>query len=156
MRLTEHAEIGPQLALIARQKSLILTFCLSAMLTSLALTYVFSEKYMSFTTIMSRPDEAVTFRPKLREALGFPMPLIPLESIGNTLEVVAKSDALLEKVVLDLKLQDRPKRPPSNWIAGVFQDLKGGIKELGGGALQLLEHGRLIQKDPLQQAVLDL
>ncbi len=37
---------------IIRRKHLILLFCLAATLTSLALTYVVSEEYQSYTTLL--------------------------------------------------------------------------------------------------------
>jgi len=106
----EHVELTRYVDLVWSRRHLILTFCLSASLTSLVLTYVFSEKYEAYTTILYRPQEAVSFRPKVQEALGFPPPLVPLETIGNTVEQVAKSDASLAEIVRTLRLRSAPKR----------------------------------------------
>lgn len=144
------------LEVLARHKLLILTFCLSAALTSLALTYIFSEKYRAATTILYQPQEAITFRPKMQQALGYPMPLVPLESIGNTLEEVAKSDGVVERVVMTLKLDQKKKKPESNWFIATFREVKDKVKEYGGEAWQILKYGRILDKDPFRDAIVDL
>lgn len=150
---TESFDIRPHLAILQRQKYLILLFCVSASLTSLALTYVFSEKYVAYTTVLYQPNEAVTFRPKDREALGFPTPAVSLESIGNTLDELVKSDGILEHVVRTLHLDVRPPRPRSNALATAFYTVKDYVKEYAGGAWELLRYGRLIRKDPVAEAM---
>lgn len=152
----ETFDIRPHLAIVLRQKYLILTFCVSAALTSLALTYVFSEKYVAYSTILYQPNEAVTFRPKDREALGFPTPLVSLESIGNTLDEFAKSDGAIERVVRALRLDVKRPRPESSWFMTTFHSVKDTVKEYGGKTWQLMRYGRVLEKDPFGQAMADL
>ena len=152
----ETFDLRPHLAIVARYKYLILTFCVAAAVTSLAMTYVMSEKYRAYTTVLYQPNESVSFRPKERDALGFPPPLVSIESIGNTLDEMVKSDASLEEVVTSLRLDQKRPRPPSNWFVMTFHDVKDKAKEYGGNAWQLLRYGRIIEKDPFREAVANL
>ena len=124
--------LGPHLRILARYKHLILAFCLSATLSSLGLTYVFSEKYLAYTTILYRPRDAVTFQPKEQEALGFPIPFVSYDSIGNTLEELATSDAVAQKVVQTLHLDQPKTKGPRAGLMGLFRDLKDTVKDWGG------------------------
>jgi len=158
--MSDHAdgylEFRRYLAPVIRHRSLILSFCGAATLSSLMFTYVVSEKYFAATTVLYQPREAVSFRPKTRDALGFPMPLVALESIGNTLESVLKSDGVLEHVVRTLHLDVKVPKPAANrWVA-MYRDTKDKVKEWRQDAMQLLKYGRLLQLDPTQQAMLTL
>jgi len=152
----ESIDLRPHLAVLLRQRYLILTFCLSAALASLALTYMFSEKYVAYSTILYQPSDASTFRPKDREALGFPMPMVSLESIGNTLDQLVKSDGVIESVVSALRLDVKRPRPPSNWFVNTFHLAKDTAKEYASNAWQVLRYGRVLEKHPVGQAMADL
>lgn len=152
----ETIDVRPYLAVVWRQKYLILTFCVSAALASLAMTYVVSEKYIASSTILYQPNQAGTFRPRDREALGFPTPMVSLDSIGDTLEELAKSDGVIENVVKTLHLDVKRPRPPSNVFMTAFHAVKDTAKEYGGKAWDLLRHGRIIEKDPFGQAMATL
>ena len=152
----ESFDLRPYLEIVARSKYLILTFCGSAALTSLAMTYVMSEKFQAYTTVQYQPTESVSFRPKERDALGFPTPLVSLESIGNTLDQMVKSDVALETVVRTLRLDVKRPRPPSNFFVSTFHTVKDTVKEYSGNTWQLLRYGRLIEKNPFAEAVTNL
>lgn len=153
---SEAIDLRPHLAVLLRQKHLILTFCLSAALASLGLTYVFSEKYVAYTTVLYQPNEAGTFRPKDREALGFPTPMVSLESIGNTLDELAKSDGAIEAVVRTLHLDVKRPRPPSNFFVNTFHTVKDTAKEYARNAWQLMRYGRVLERHPFAEAMADL
>ena len=127
----ERLDLKPYLRVLSRAKGLIATFTVAAALTSAGLTYVFSEKYSASVAILYQPNENVTFRPKTAEALGFPTPLVTLESIGNTLEQVAKSDNVIAEVVRTLKLDEKRPQPPAPWLVTAFRDAKDNLKALG-------------------------
>lgn len=152
----ESFNVAQYLQPLARHKSVIVTFCLSATLSSLLMTYMVSEKYRATTTILYQPREAVSFQPKVRDALGFPMPLVALESIGNTLEEVVKSDAIIEAAVRKLNLDVPEKKPASNFLVAAYRITKDKIKEYRDDALQLLQYGRILPKDPFAQAMINL
>ena len=60
------------LSVLLKQKTFILMFCLSAILTSLALTYIVSDKYESATTISFRPQEVIRLKAQESQAFGAP------------------------------------------------------------------------------------
>lgn len=143
------------LAPLVRHRRLILTFCGTAVLTSLALTYVVSEKYRASSTILYQPNEPLTFRPRTRDAMGFPTLVVGLESVGGTLEDVLRSDALLGKTVAELHLDQ--KRPPTgSWLRRSYQITKAKFKEVYSDAWQILRYGRLLPKDAFWDAVAGL
>ena len=152
----ESFDLRPYLAVVSRNRYLILTFCLSAALSSLLLTYVMSEKYLAATTLLYQPNETVTFRPKEHEALGFPTPLVSLESIGNTLDEVLKSDRVIERVVRTMRLDVKRPREYSNWFVATFHSTKDTVKEYGAKTWQVLRYGRVLDKDPFGDAMVNL
>lgn len=149
-------DVDRYVEMLARRKELILTFCLSATITSLALTYVFSERYRASTTLLYQPQESGSSRPKAQEALGFPPPLVPLESIGNTLEEVVKSDGVVAEVVRALHLDQKTKKPASNFLVAAFRETKDWVKQRGGEAWQILKYGRVLPRDPFVEAMASL
>jgi len=152
----EPLDLRPSLRVLGRAKWLILTFSLSAGLSALGLTYVFSEKYASSAAILYQPNDNVTFRPKTPEALGFPMPMVTLETIGNTLEEVAKSDGVIAEIVATLKLDEpRPKPPTGKWLTAA-RKAKDSLKTLGAKSWQILRYGRVLPLDPFASAMADL
>ncbi len=153
---TDRIDIAPYLEVLNRRKFLILTFCLSAAITSLGLTYVFSEKYRTYTTILYRPQQVTTFQNKQQEALGFPVPLAPIESIVNSLESVAKSTAVAEAIVTKLDLDKPMPKTESNPIRRMITSVKDWTKKNGGKAWQILKYGRIIPEDPLADAIAKL
>src|SRR6185312_718084 len=92
-------ELSQYLAPMRRYRAHVITFVVAAPLSSVVMTYVVSERYRATSTVLYQPNASVSFRPKVRDAFGFPMPLVPLESIGNTIDEVAHSDALLTETV---------------------------------------------------------
>ena len=154
--LEERFDLRPYLRVLARTKGLIFAFSASAALGSLALTYVFSEKYAASAAILYQPNDNVTFRPRNPEALGFPTPLVTLETIGNTLEQVAKSDGVIGEIVTTLELDKKRPSLPGPWLVTAFRDAKDNIKALGAKTWQVLRYGRLLPKDPFAQAMATL
>jgi uncharacterized protein involved in exopolysaccharide biosynthesis len=144
------------LAPLTRHKWLIVTFCAASALSSLGLTYVLSEKYQASITVFYQPRENVSFQDKSKDALGYPLPLVPLETIANTLEDIVRGDAVLEKTVRMLRLDIQVKKPAANWFIGVIRDLKDDVKEWRENAWQILKYGRLLPKDPVRGAMVRL
>lgn len=143
------------IAPLRRFRAPLALFCGSAVLTSFILTYVMSEKYMASNTIVYQPSEAVTFRPKTQDALGFPMPLVGLESIGATLDEILKSDALLEQVVNELHLDHTPP-PTGSWLMRTYKTAKDYFKKFRIDTWQVLQYGRVLPANPYWDAVTGL
>jgi len=81
---------------------------------------------------------------------------VPLESIGNTLQEVLKSDAIVERTVRTLQLDVKEKPPASNLFMAAFREAKDTIKEWRQDVIEILKHGRVLPKDPFVQAMLTL
>ncbi|MFH0825701.1 MAG: Wzz/FepE/Etk N-terminal domain-containing protein, partial [Pseudomonadota bacterium] len=147
-------DLSRYVGVIRRRRTLILSFCLSATLTSLALTYVFSEKYRAHTTLLYRPYQSVQFQLKQQGALGFPPPFVLIESIGHTIEGVAKSDVVVQQVVRLLRLdQDDVRKPEPNWFKALLRDIKKELKAFAKTVWQILKYGRIIEEDRFVEAV---
>jgi uncharacterized protein involved in exopolysaccharide biosynthesis len=128
----------------------------SAMVSSLLLTYVYSERYSATTTILYRPNDAVRFGPQNNQtALGFPVPLLPFEVLGQTISHVGTSERILRPVVEDLGL-DRPDARRRTGLAKYWHRTKEGVKDACGKAWQVLKHGRIIAEDPTSKAIVEL
>jgi len=149
----DRIDITPYIEILIRRKYLILTFCISAALTSLALTYVFSEKYLAYTTILYRPQEVTMWQNKQQVALGFPVPLAPIESIVNSLESIAKSRVVAQSVVSELKLDLDVEERDTNMILRLVDRSKKRIKETGNQVWQILKYGRIITSNKFDSAV---
>ncbi len=148
--------LKPFFAIIARQKYVILTFVLSSTLASLALTYVISEQYLAYSTMLYQPNDAVTFRPKETSALGFPTPVVSLESIGNTIDEMIKSDGVLSRIVQTLHLDVRRPRQDPNLLVHLFRTTKDTAKAWGTKGWQLMRYGRVLPDDPFASAMANL
>jgi uncharacterized protein involved in exopolysaccharide biosynthesis len=122
-------------------------------LSSIGITYVLSEKYRASLTVLYQPREDITFQSKAREALGFPLPLVPLETIANTLEDIVTGDAVLEQTVRELHLDVKPERVASVGLMGKVADLKDWFKETRENTWQVLKYGRVLPRDPFRSAV---
>jgi uncharacterized protein involved in exopolysaccharide biosynthesis len=143
---------------LRRQKSFIAIFVTSAILTSLALTYVASEKYEAGTTIYYRPADVTRLKGSDTQSLGSPVPAPPFKIIGNTLQDIALNQALLEEVVLELNLHERPPayEEDSPWYTVAFERSKELAKQWAGFAVQILKHGRALEEAPLANAMANL
>jgi len=140
--------------IVGRKKGLIITFCLTAALTSLGLTYVVSERYMASATVLYQPKETVSFQAKAKDALGFPLPLVPLETIANTLEDIVKGDTILERTVRALRLDVKVPPPLNESPTQVFiRKTKDWVKDMRRDASEILRYGRLMPEDPVRSAI---
>jgi uncharacterized protein involved in exopolysaccharide biosynthesis len=157
-------EPGPEIAppptwqrVLSDQRWFIIVFIVTALITSLALTYVFAEKYESSTAISYRVQEVTRFRAQQNEAMGSPAPQAPFKVIGTTLQEVLVSDAVLRDVVLALRLDQKPAQVRTGpWYKVWYETTKDWLREYGGYAWQLLKYGRLIDDEPVASAIAEL
>ena len=141
-------------AIIGRRKGLIITFCLTAALTSFGLTYVMSERYQAIATVLYQPKETVSFQAKAKDALGFPLPLVPLETIANTLEDIVKGDVILEKTVRTLRLDVKIPPPLDESPTMEFiRNAKDWVQDIRRQTIEILKYGRLIPDNPMRNAM---
>lgn len=144
------------LEVLARQRLFIVVFVASAVVTALAQTYVYSEKYESYTAISYRAQEVTRFKALQNEAMGYPVPQAPFKVIGQTLQEVLKSNAVLLDVVKALKLDERRAAYEGPWYRVWYERTKDWIREYGGYAWMLLKFGRIVEEDPTVAAINEL
>ncbi len=130
---------------LVRQKTFILLFSLSAMLTSLSLTYVFSERYRAATTILYRPLERNLLKGKTAEAFGMPAPFPLAQTVGQTLNDTVQNEVILRPVIE--KLQLHVEGSPTNvvWYKGWYYRSKNFAKGTVKNAWSILKYGRVLQ-----------
>lgn len=142
---------------LSDQRWFIIVFVVAAVFTSLALTYVFAEKYESSTAISYRVQEVTRFRAQQNEAMGSPAPQAPFKVIGATLQEVLVSDAVLRDVVLALHLDQKQAQVRTGpWYKVWYETTKDWVREYGGYAWKLLKYGRLIDDEPVASAIAEL
>ncbi len=90
---------------IVRRKHLILLFCVAATLTSLALTYVVTEEYQSYTTLLYPAQQPMGLGAQVSPY--YTVPSVPSESVAGMLEMVATSESVVQQVVRILELDKR-------------------------------------------------
>lgn len=139
--------------ILSAQRSFILAFCLPAVVTSLALTYVTSEQYLAGATIYYRPVDSPLLRSRSVESFGAPVPSPAFKVISQTLNDVVKSEAIVRPVVEELGL-DKEVRPRYDaWYKEWFHETKRALKRYAQDAWELLKYGRLIEESDTAKAV---
>ena len=141
---------------LSQQKKFILVFCCSAMLTSLVLTYFFSEKYVAGTSIYYHPIETSHVRWKDTQAFGSPAPAPPFKVIVQTLRDIIISDTILMPVVDNLHLDQPVKRVEGSWLTQFYDSAKDKIKGYGLKLWSILKYGRVIELKSASKAVVKL
>lgn len=141
---------------LAEQRWFIIIFVLSAVATSLALTYIYAEKYESYSMISYRVQEVTRFKAQQNEAMGSPAPQAPFKVIGSTLQEVLKSDAILLEVVKALQLDQRETQYTGVWYKVWYAKTKDWVREYAGYAWMLLKYGRIVEESATASAVKEL
>lgn len=135
--------------LLARHRRFIIVFTGTAMLTALALTYVFSEKYRSGVAIFYRHQEVTLMKAQDLQAFGSPAPNTPFKVISTTIEDIVMSEALLRPIVLDLNLHVSERVYNGPWYSDAFKRAKDFVKSTLKDAWGILRFGRIIEPDPV-------
>ena len=132
-------------------------FVLSAALTALALTFVYGERYAAETNTYFKPAEVTRLSVQETRALGSPVPNTPFKVIGQTLDALVKSDALLRPVVQELGLDiEEPVDFGGPWYTSYYKRTKAWLQEYGNDAWSLLQFGRIIEQDRTARAIREL
>ncbi len=140
--------------ILAQQKSFVLIFCLSACLCSLALTYVFSEKYETGVAIFYRPIETSLLRQKDIETFGAPAPTPQFKIIFQTLQDILRSEVILKPVVNELGLDKKEVTIYDPlWYKRWYQQTKNFAKEQLSNLKLILKYGRIIKEEPLVSTI---
>lgn len=127
----------------------VLVFCASTIFTSLALTYIYAEKYVAATTLLFRPQNVTELRQKETLAFGAPLPTAPFDLIYDNLQITAQSEPVLLPVIRELGLNVKETAEfYGPWQLQLFQRLKEGVKQFRDDAWSILKHGRIVKDDP--------
>jgi len=132
----------------------IIVFVLSAMLSALALTYIYSERYRGEATILFKPAEMTKLTQHTTQALGSPFPSnTAFKAVDQTITQMLDSDALLRQVVADLHLEVPVPRDMSGpWYVQYYKQAKYALQDYAIDVWKYLQWGRLID-DPVGGAV---
>lgn len=149
-------DIQKYLDVLAKQKAFILVFVLSAILSSLSLTYITSKKYEAATTIFYRPIEMSMLRAREIESFGAPVPTPPFKVIMQTLRDAVKNESVLRPVVGELELDKSIKAEYSSWYKRWFYETKDFVRSRISDLWQLLKYGWLIEEDSTVEAITTL
>src|SRR5258707_1129177 len=77
----EQADLRP----LREHRAFISVFILSAMLSALVLTYIYSERYRAETTIFFKPSDVTRLGTHSTMALGAPLPTLPYKVVTQTI-----------------------------------------------------------------------
>lgn len=142
------------LAPVTAVRSYVIVFCLTTIVSSLALTYMYSEKYMAATTILFRPQEVTRIRQKEALAFGAPLPAPPFDLIYDNLQLLVQSEPILFPVIYELGLHlEEPKVYEGPPLMQLFERTKDRLKQLRDDTWTILKHGRLVSDDPATAAL---
>ncbi len=132
----------------------ILVFALSAMLSALALTYIYSEQYRAEATIFLKPAETTQLTQHTTEALGAPFPSnTQFIAVDKTISQLLDSDALLRQVVADVHLEiPEPRDVSGPWYVQYYKQTKHVLEDYFHYVWDVLRWGRIIE-DPVGGAV---
>lgn len=142
---------------LGEHRAFITVFVLSAMLSALALTYIYSERFRAEATIFFKPSEVTRLTSYSTQALGSPFPSnTAFKAVDQTIFQLVDSDPLLRQVVTDLHLETPEPRDISGpWYVGYYQQIKYALEDFANYTWQILKWGRIID-DPVDGAVASL
>ncbi|MGH6839034.1 MAG: hypothetical protein ACREDT_09560 [Methylocella sp.] len=139
---------------LREHRAFIIVFVLSAMLSALALTYMYSERFRAEATIFFKPAETTKLTQHTNEALGAPFPSnTQFLAVDKTISQLLESDALLRQVVADLHLEvPEPRDVSGPWYVQYYNQVKNALEDYSSYAWDILKWGRIID-DPVGGAV---
>jgi len=131
----------------------IFIFCFSAIVFSLFLTYVFSEKYVAQSTIFYQPAETSLLKQKSTESFGAPAPLASFKVIMQTLRDAVRTESVLRPVVEKLDLDQKIVKTYDSKFLRIYHESKDSLKKGGSNLWLIMKHGRIPEEDPTVSAM---
>jgi uncharacterized protein involved in exopolysaccharide biosynthesis len=139
---------------LREHRAFITVFILSAMLTALALTYVYSERYRAEDLIYFKTSVVPQLVPNSVEAFGSPAPATTFKVIDQTITGLLESDPLLRGIVTDLHLDYQAPRDYSGpWYVHDAKVFMYGLADRLNALSNYLTFGRIIESDPASGAI---
>jgi uncharacterized protein involved in exopolysaccharide biosynthesis len=141
--------------MVRRRLPLVIAFCGAAVVTSLLLSVLSSEKYEASAALFYRSKEITRINESRQDlqAFGSPAPPFPFKVINRTLEEIITSRPVLDPVVEKFGLDVRS--PPENvsWFTRTIRTAKSIARETMRTVKALLKHGRPIPVDRHEEAL---
>src|SRR5262249_7638443 len=142
---------------LREHRGFIVLFTLSAMLTALLLTYLYSERYQATTTIFFKPTDVMELSRHAAMALGSQVPAPTLRNVAQTITTLAASAVVLRRVVSDLHLDAAQPRDLSGpWYVHDLKAFKYAVGDYLAATWSVLQFGRVIKDDPADAAIAKL
>lgn len=142
---------------LREHRAFIVVFVLSAMLSALALTYIYSDRYRAETTVFFKPADVTRINEHTTQAFGSPFPTTPFKVISQTISGLTDSDTVLRRVVLQLHLDvPDPKDYSGPWYVRYYKETKDWLQDYATDIWKILKWGRVIPDDPVDKAVREL
>src|SRR5437899_1766940 len=130
---------------LREHSTFITVFILSAVLSALALTYIYSARYRADATIFFKPSDVTEVSHHGQEALGSRLPVPTQKNITQTITQLATSDVVLRRVVTDLQLDvKKPRDLAGPWYRHYYKLLKYEIEDYAQDAWKILKYGEII------------
>jgi uncharacterized protein involved in exopolysaccharide biosynthesis len=139
---------------LREHRAFIVVFALSAMLSALALTYIYTERYRAEATIFFKPSEVTRLTTHSTQALGSPFPSYTVfKALDQTFSDLVDSDELLRRVVADLHLEvPIPRDMSGPWYVRYYKQIKYPLEDFANDTWMILKWGRIIN-DPVYAAI---
>lgn len=142
---------------LREHRTFIVLFVVSAMLTALLLTYIYSERYQATTTIYFKPSDVMEMNRHTAVALGSQVPAPTLRNLTQTISTLASSDLVLRSIVKDLHLDaPQPRDLSGPWYVHDVKVLKYALGDYVSRAWVLVRFGRIIIDNPVDAAIAKL
>jgi uncharacterized protein involved in exopolysaccharide biosynthesis len=154
----ESSPLGPGEVLrpLREHAGFITVFIMSAILSALALTYIYSERYQAAETIFFKPSDVTLVVRHGQEALGSRLPVPTQKNVTQTITQLVTSGVVLGRVVNDLHLDVAKARDVSGpWYRHYYQVVKYQLKDFADAAWKILKYGAIID-DPVAGAMYKL
>jgi len=136
--------------------------CASAVVNSVLITYLLTEKYRASTLVLITPqtEVAVAHPAGAKELLNFPVSPVGVstqtETSTKTYTELIKSRPVVERVVRTLGLDKPEDKATRSLFTAAYRTLKNGVKAVVAGAWQILKYGRVIRGRPFDKAASEL
>lgn len=151
-------EIMEFFQLVRRRVRMVILISVSAVVSAYLLTYMIPEKYEAMTLVLVKPQENIklsTYRDS-KELLDFPVSSgAKAEVPSNTYIGVIKSQAIAEKVVRFLRLDEKTDPPAVTASERLLASIRAYVRTLLSTTIQLLKYGRVIGDTPPFEAAVE-
>lgn len=146
-------ELARLLAILRKNRQMLILLCLSATVNAVILTYFIAEKYEGKALVAIRPPQVLKLGKEMevKQVLDFPVStMIPFEAMGKTYRDIIESHAVAERIVRALQLDHETTE--TRW----FKRLSKSVKKFFKDAWTYMKYGRLERGSELETAIEEL